>query len=211
MNNNILSYFSKDGALRQQLESSLTIQWASIGIFLLLFFMFIVSPYLEWRDNRFASVQQSIVQLDRFEKLAQERENIFAEHQRIKNEFSQAQSHLLDSPSFNAATARLLPHLESLFMPLKLGFDTRRFGEPIYVSWVGEEVPTRWRWTGSSQSIMDMIYQLATSQILVVPESIDIRPRRTRQGQMQYEMSANLISYRQFSLEQMRHQERIIQ
>lgn len=211
MNHNISSYFSKDGILRQQIESSPTIQWATIGIILLIFLMFIVSPYLNWRETRFSSVQQSIIQLERLESIEQERAVILSDHQRIRGEFAQAQSYLLDSPSFNAATARLLPHLESLFRPLGLSFDTRRFGEPIYVQWVGEEVPTRWRWIGSSQSIMDMIYQLADSPILVVPESIDIRPRRARSGEIQYEMSANLVSYRQFTLEQMKHQQRVAQ
>lgn len=203
-------FFGPHTKLRQEFENSIVTQWSLLGILVIGFIMIVATPYISWRSEQASQIHNIAAREARLIDLADRRTEIEKNHQVLETLYKESQAMLVDAPSFNRALSLSLEKIEAMYQPIGLRFTTRRFGEPSQIAWAGEKVPSRWQWVGSSQSISDYIYKLANSDTIIVPESMDIKPKASRNGDVQFELSATLWSVRSLSIEQLKQQERAL-
>lgn len=207
-------YFNKllgpQSQLRKEFDNSLVMQWSVLGILILFFFMFITAPYLAWRDDQAVKLVDKLDREQALIRLSENRSAIEKSHQTLNALYSDTQAMLIDAPSFNRALSISLNKIESMYQPLGLRFDTRRFGDPSDLAWVGEKVPSRWGWVGSSQEVSDLLYKMASEKTIFIPNTIDLKPTRDRDGNTQFELSATIWTVRSLSIEQLKQQQRAV-
>ncbi|MDP5293844.1 hypothetical protein Q9290_16360 [Oceanimonas sp. CHS3-5] len=193
--------------LKRELSSPL-VQWAGLAILLIVVIMFLVLPYMQWRDQFIDTITVDSAQLIKLESLNAKRESVNTIREKVDAIHQKAQSHLLQARTYNGAISEQLTALESIFNPLNITFETRRFGDGAYKSWLGERIHTEWTFVGSSQSLMDFLYRIADEDIIIIPDDIEMVPYQVR-GEAKYKLSGKFISYRKLAVDQIKQQERL--
>ncbi|MGP7735188.1 hypothetical protein [Oceanimonas smirnovii] len=193
--------------LKRELSSPL-VQWAGLAILLIVVFMFLVLPYMQWRGQFIDTIKVDSAQLIKLESLNAKRDSVNTIREKVDAIHQKAQSHLLQARTYNGAISEQLSTLEGIFNPLNITFESRRFGDGAYESWLGERIHTEWGFVGSSQSLMDFLYRIADADIIIIPDEIEMIPYQVR-GEAKYKLSGKFISYRKLALDQIKQQERL--
>lgn len=193
--------------LKRELSSPL-VQWAGLAILLIVVFMFLVLPYVQWRGQFIDTIKVDSAQLIKLESLNAKRDSVNTIREKVDAIHQKAQSHLLQARTYNGAISEQLSTLEGIFNPLNITFESRRFGDGAYKSWLGERIHTEWAFVGSSQSLLDFLYRIADEDIIIIPDEIEMIPYQVR-GEAKYKLSGKFISYRKLAIDQIKQQERL--
>lgn len=193
--------------LKRELSSPL-VQWTGLAILLIVVFMFMVLPYLQWRGQFIEAIKVDSAQRIKLESLNAKRDSVNAIREQVDAIHEKAQSHLLQARTYNGAISEQLEILEGIFRPLNISFESRRFGDGAYESWLGERIHTEWGFVGSSQSLLDFLYRVADEDIVIIPEDMEMIPYQVR-GEAKYKLSGKFISYRKLAVDQIKQQERL--
>lgn len=190
----------------QELSSPI-VQWAGLCSLLLVFIMFVVSPYLSWRDSYMSDLEQASIRLQRLEGLAQSRSHIDQLTQDIDTTYQQLQSSLIQAKTNGRALSTQVTAFERIFTLIGLKFSGRRFGDATFTPWVGDTIESQWRLRGTSEQVLSLVYALAHEKTIFRVTSLDIKPLKGKKGSSGlFEVALTIQGYRAMPVTQVKQQ-----
>lgn len=202
----------KQGQWKEELNSPL-VQWGGVLSVLLVLWMFFVSPYLSWRSGVSDAVQQQQLQLSKLDRIINSESEVRNAMEQISGEFETAKRALIDEKASSRAISVQVDLFQSMYKNLNLKFAGRRFGDADIEPWLGEQVNSNWRVTGSSDDVLKLIYRIAQAPSLMEMTSFEIKPssstrssrkNQDKQEEKYYELATDLRSYRVLPLNELK-------
>lgn len=203
------------GQWKEELNSPF-VQWGGVLCVILMGWLFLLDPYLTWRSDVADEIEQQQLQLSKLDRVINSQSEIAQAMSQINGEYETAKRALTDEKTSSRAISAQVDLFQSFYQKANLKFAGRRFGNADIEPWLGEQVNSSWRVTGSSDDILELIYQLAQSSALIEMTSFEIKPgvnTRTSRKRVQnpdekqektYELATDLRSYRLLPLKEIK-------
>lgn len=182
--------------------SSPWVQWGSLLCAIIVIWLAIIDPYLQWRESEWLFFQQQSMRLNKLNRLSDNRAQIEAFSRDIDKKYQTAQRMLIDAKTHSRAIGQQVDAFEDVYRPHGLKFVGRRFGEPSNENWLGERVDSQWRLSGSSDDILSFLFDLSSSPRLLEAVRLEIKSgqKRRKQDAGIYEISLKVRGYRKLPL-----------
>ncbi|EGR1512271.1 hypothetical protein QRC94_002198 [Vibrio vulnificus] len=190
--------------------SSPLVQWGGLVCVIILLWWLVLEPYYQWREDYIGTLHQKVSQLERLEKISASRSEIETYAKALEAVKQQAEQTLIDTRTHSRALGQQVDLFDSIYRPKGLSFTGRRFGEPKIAPWFGEKVESQWRITGTSDDILQMLFDLGNNKEIIEVSKFEIKQGVKQRGDVQprYEIAIDLLSYRKLPEAQLKAESR---
>ena len=190
----------------QQQLSSPVIQWASVVAVVVIVWALLMSPYQAWRAEQAQTLSQQSARISRMQALLDNQSTIRAQTQAAEQAMHSLKAKMSSARTHSRAISEMVSAFEQIYRRHSLKFAGRRFGDPALAPWLGEVVEVQWRVTGSSDQILNALYDVANNEKLLAPTYIGIKalPKKRRKKQQDYEISMDLRGYRALPMRELK-------